>query len=78
VRARGLQTDPLPFLGSWLHRHRLGDWGALDQEDWAAHDSALGEGTRLLSAYHTSEGTKVWVIPEWDRSVTTLLLPEDY
>lgn len=73
-----LKLVPPKVLLSWLHRHQIGDWGALDQEDWAANDSALGEGTRLLSAYHTSEGTKVWIITEWDRSVTTLLLPAEY
>jgi hypothetical protein len=38
----------------------------------------LKEGTRLLSVYHTAESVKFWVITEWDRSITTLLLPEDY
>jgi len=32
----------------------------------------------LLSAYRTLRGEKLWIITEWDRSVTTLLLPEDY
>jgi hypothetical protein len=38
----------------------------------------LKEGTRLLSAYHLKDGTKIWIITEWDRSATTVLLPEDY
>ncbi len=41
--------------------------------------AALGEEPqRILSAYSTSDGTKVWIITEWDRSYTTVLLPKDY
>jgi hypothetical protein len=65
---------PLPYLA----RHAGGDWGEVDQEDWAANDRAMREGTRLLSAYHLSDGTKVWIITEADRSVTTVLLPDEY
>jgi hypothetical protein len=51
----------------------------VDREDWAANERALLEGTRLLSAYQLpSTGEKIWVITEWDRSATTLLLPSEY
>ena len=60
-----------------LERHQKGDWGSLDKEDKKANDEALKHGGRLLSAYKVG-GIKVWVITEWDRSVTTLLLPEEY
>jgi hypothetical protein len=61
-----------------LARHVLGDWGALGAEDWASNDRALVEGTRLLSAYCSQGGIRFWIISEWDRSITTVLLPEDY
>ena len=61
-----------------LQRHQSGDWGEVDREDWRANDLSLRERTRLLSAYTTESGTKVWVITEVDRSATTLLLPEEY
>ncbi len=61
-----------------LSRHVRGDWGDCGSEDWAANDSALTHGSRLLSVYHTVNRTKFWIITEWDRSVTTVLLPEDY
>jgi len=61
-----------------LRRHLLGDWGDLDDEDRASNETALIEGTRLFSAYHAANGTKFWIITEWDRSLTTILLPEDY
>lgn len=67
-------TDVLVALG----RHVAGDWGNLDEHDRAANERALQEGSRLFSAYHASNGVKFWIITEWDRSVTTILLPEDY
>ena len=35
-------------------------------------------GTNPNSIAITPDGTKVWIITEWDRSVTTVLLPEEY
>ncbi len=61
-----------------LQRHVAGDWGELDAEDKKANDEALQTGERLLSAYKSVTGTKFWIITEADRSVTTVLLPEDY
>jgi hypothetical protein len=60
-----------------LCRHHHGDWGTLDPEDWKANEDALRHGNRLLSVYH-SRGVKFYVITEWDRSYTTVMLPEDY
>jgi hypothetical protein len=58
-------------------RHRSGDWGDVCDEDKKLNDEAVdGEG-RILSAY-TVDGEKVWVITEWDRSVTTVLFPSEY
>lgn len=62
----------------FLLRHQHGDWGELDEDDRRANDQALIHGSRLFSAYHTRLDEKLWVITEWDRSVTTLLLPEEY
>ena len=68
------QETPLPYL----LRHSEGDWGDLDTEDRAANLRALREGTRVLSAYRLSDGTRVWCITEADRHSTTILLPEEY
>jgi hypothetical protein len=38
----------------------------------------LIDGSRLFSAYHLTNGTKVWIITEADRSATTVLLPDEY
>jgi hypothetical protein len=67
----------------FLSRHCTGDWGDLDEEDKALNDAALIDGSRLLSAYSTHTGTRIWVITEAVNDVglrygTTILLPEDY
>lgn len=68
----------------FLSRHARGDWGELCDEDCRANDQAIAfEGnpvrqTRILSAYRTIGGVKIWIITEADRSATTILLPEEY
>jgi hypothetical protein len=67
----------------FLDRHVRGDWGDVDQEDWKLNDAALQDGSRLLSAYTTLKGVKVWCITEaaddsGHRSATTILLPSEY
>lgn len=61
-----------------LYRHASGDWGELGVEDRQENELSLREGFRLLSAYRLKSGDKLWIITEADRSVTTLLLPEEY
>jgi hypothetical protein len=61
-----------------LMRHVSGDWGDLDQHDRMENEAALEHGFRLFSSYVTASGTKFYVITEYDRSVTTILLPEEY
>jgi hypothetical protein len=69
---------PPAEVASALGRHQSGDWGDLDGEDKQANEDALRNEGRLLSAYHAADGTKFYIITEWDRSLTTVLLPEDY
>lgn len=61
-----------------LALHVTGDWGDVCFEDGRSNIVALENDNRLMSVYHSAVGIKFWVITEWDRSVTTLLLPEDY
>jgi hypothetical protein len=62
----------------FVARHAGGDWGEVGAEDWRLNDEALQDGSRVLSAYRTLKGQKLWVITEADRSLTTVLLPEEY
>ena len=68
------RTDVLKALG----RHALGDWGEVCGQDRQTNDEALLHGFQLLSAYQSETGTKFWIITEGDRSVTTILLPDEY
>jgi hypothetical protein len=67
----------------FLNRHVRGDWGEVCEEDKELNDQSLLGGSRILSAYRTSKGVKIWVITEaaddrGQRAATTLLLPEEY
>ena len=68
----------------FLQMHASGSWGDLCPKDRRANDEAIAhEGDldcqqRVFSAYVTRNDVKMWVITEWDRSVTTLLLPDEY
>ncbi len=64
--------------GDFLTRHLAGDWGEICKEDAAANQEALETDLRLMSVYTTRNQTKLWIITEADRSVTTILLPEEY
>jgi hypothetical protein len=59
-------------------RHVAGDWGELDEEDQRENELSLRKGCRILSAYRLTDGTKIWIITEADRSSTCILLPEEY
>lgn len=63
---------------AYIRRHASGDWGDVGPGDSRLNDQAVKEGSRILSSYELSDGTKLWIITEWDRSVTTLLLPSEY
>jgi hypothetical protein len=73
------------FMYASLKRHANCDWGEMDPEDIQENNNALTEGNRLFSAYklpdplkHALNKEKIWIITESDRSVTTILWPEDY
>ena len=63
----------------YLDRHLNGDWGDLSESDRQQNDAALKScEDRLFSSYQVTPDLKLWIITEWDRSVTTLLLPSEY
>lgn len=67
-----------PDVVNGLYRHSTGDFGELCEEDKALNDEAIETGDRILSAYIDRSGEKFWIITEWDRSATTVLLPSEY
>ena len=61
-----------------LLRHQSGDWGNVPPDDAKENLRAILYGGRLLSSYTLNDNEKLWIITEADRSVTTLLLPQEY
>ena len=78
ITANALERLHAEDVHQALARHARGDWGDLDPEDAAENELSITEGFRLLSAYTDRRGVKFWIITEWDRSSTCVLLPEDY
>lgn len=61
-----------------LDRHLHGDWGDTCAADQQANERAIREGSRILSWYQLSGKTRVLIITEADRSVTTIMLADEY
>lgn len=64
-----------------LARYRAQDWGDLGTEDSAMNDAALASGDDRIFARYNFPGDcerDIYIITEWDRSVTTLLFPSEY
>ena len=61
-----------------LERHSRADWGDLCEEDRNCNELALENGDRLFSVYKLEGLPTIWIITEWDRSVTTVLFPDEY
>jgi hypothetical protein len=68
-----VKTSPATLLD----RHVAGDWGDVPAEDARENEFSIEHGFRIMSAYRMA-GRRLWIITEWDRSATTLLLPEEY
>ena len=69
-------AEQLP--ADFLRKHVSGDWGDLDADDRLENDTSVEGGFRLLSAYKTAKGIKLWIITEANRSSTCVLLPDEY
>jgi hypothetical protein len=70
------QAEQLP--AEFLDRHVNGDWGDVPEADKQENEFSVEQGFRILSAYTTSAGEKIWILTEADRSATTILLPSEY
>ena len=61
---------------SSLRRYYSGDWGDLCDEDRQMNDNALKDGERIVAVYNIGDD-KIYIITEWDRSVTTIMFPSE-
>ena len=66
------------FIYHCLKRHQMGEWGDLDDEDKELNNEAVETGERIFSSYNFTSEITIWIITEWDRKYTTILLPEEY
>lgn len=89
---RELNSDFNLFVNTCLAMYMEDKWGDMANEDKAMNDAAVKAGNeRIMASYKFPEnasweavsgfGTKedkLWIITEWDRSVTTILFPGEY
>ena len=86
-----LDPEMQGFVMECLRRHYAHDWGDIDADDKRANDWSVGNGERVVSSYdlplrYRTDAqraiarcdTKLWVVTERDRSVTTALFPTEY
>lgn len=71
------------FIQHSIYLHSRGNWGDVCDDDRKVNDEAVIDGSRILSSYSLptdidSRDSKIWVITEADRSVTTVLFPSEY
>lgn len=67
------------FVNKSLAKYSKRDWGNTCDDDKKANDEAIKNGERILAVYSSDKlKTKIWIITEWDRSVTTILFPSEY
>lgn len=63
---------------SLFNKYMKCDWGNLSDNDRERNDYAVEHGERVHAQYDAPGQPRIWVITEWDRSVTTVLFPEEY
>lgn len=66
-------------INNALFRYKKADWSDMEyEEDKLMNEQALKSGDdRIFATYNTSRG-KIYIITECDRSVTTILFPDEY
>jgi hypothetical protein len=62
----------------FLRRHARLEQGELSDEDHKENLFSVNKHLRIFSAFKTTQGVKLRVITEADRSATTILLPSEY
>ncbi|QHK17617.1 hypothetical protein JS82_05670 [Methanomassiliicoccaceae archaeon DOK] len=66
-----------------LDRHCRGDWGDVCKDNRQMNNDAIeaetrGEPTDRLFSLYSIGDRDIYIITEWDRSVTTILFPDEY
>lgn len=74
AKAKLTENDTYPAIA----RHLRCDWSNLCRHDQLVNEEALANGERLSSVHRSEAGEEFWIMTEWDRSSTTILMPSDY
>lgn len=65
-------------VDSFYDKYRQGDWGDICHEDKRMNDHAVkNDDDRIVARYNNPHGD-IYVITEYDRSVTTILFIDEY
>lgn len=64
-------------VGYAIRCHSLGNWGEVSEFDAMANEEAVKNGGRILSAFICGGAGRFLVVTEADRSVTTVMLPDE-
>jgi hypothetical protein len=71
-------TEARQSAQEFFNRHARLEQGELCDIDHKANLVSVNKPLRIFSAFKTARGVKLWIITEADRSVTTVLLPDEY
>lgn len=67
------------FISESIRRYINRDWGDTCEEDCEWNNAALHHGLRIIAVYiYPKTKQLIWIVTERDRSVTTVLFPEEY
>lgn len=71
------ELDMVSVLNTLHNRYMKCDWGDLSDKVKKLNVEALKDGGEIFASYKDANGRKFYIITEADRSVTTILLPEE-
>lgn len=66
------------FVRKSINRFINHDWGDISQDDKNLNDSAVKKRDDMILASYEEDDTRIFIKTEWDRSVTTILFPDEY
>lgn len=70
------------FVLDSLEQYKRKDWGDSSKQEKLANEKALRgtpeEQARLVAKYNYNKSIAIYIITEWDRSVTTVLYAHEY
>lgn len=67
------------FITDCFKKYVQGDWGDTCEEDWKLNDHAvINDNDQIVALYKNEKHGDIFIITEWDKSVTTILFCNEY